>query len=129
MNCENCGQSLGLATTRKKYCSSGCKQGAYRNRIGTPTQAAGYRNTGPRRPPTGSDTGLKLYVRPSYQVDPHAVLRNGLINGIFDSLEQQEAYRQQLEKVSYLVTYDADGYPELPACLDRRKPKLLEAAE
>jgi hypothetical protein len=31
MNCENCGQSLGLATTRKKYCSSACKQQAYRN--------------------------------------------------------------------------------------------------
>jgi hypothetical protein len=26
------------------------------------------------------------------------------------------------------VTYDADGYPELPACLDRRKPNLQAAA-
>jgi hypothetical protein len=56
------------------------------------------------------------------------VLANGLINGIFDSLEQQEAYRLQLAGLSYLVTYDENGYPELPACLDRRKPKLQEAA-
>jgi hypothetical protein len=96
MNCENCGQSLGLATTRKKYCSSACKQWTYRNRIGTPTRTASYRNTGPERPPTGSDAGLKLYIRPDYRSDPHAVLRNGLINGIFDSLEQQEAYRLEL---------------------------------
>ena len=28
----------------------------------------------------------------------------------------------------YSLEYDANGYPELPACLDRRKPKALKAA-
>jgi hypothetical protein len=34
-----------------------------------------------------------------------------------------------LQGDDYQLTYDADGNVELPACLDRRKPKLLEAAE
>jgi hypothetical protein len=69
---------------------------------------------------------MGLYQRPA----PHerAVLRNGLINGIFDSLEQQEAYRRELTGLSYLVTLDADGYPEIPACLDRPKPKIEQEA-
>jgi hypothetical protein len=62
-------------------------------------------------------------VRPDYQSDPQAVLRNGLINGIFDSLEQQEAYKRELTGLSYLVITDTDGYPNLPECLDRRKAK------
>jgi hypothetical protein len=28
----------------------------------------------------------------------------------------------------YLLKYDSDGYPELPACLYRREPRLREAA-
>jgi hypothetical protein len=28
----------------------------------------------------------------------------------------------------YLINCDPDGYPELPACLDRRKPRLKQAA-
>jgi len=32
--------------------------------------------------------------------------------------------REPLHGDDYPLTYDADGYPELPACLDRR-PKLL----
>jgi hypothetical protein len=33
-----------------------------------------------------------------------------------------------LEGDDYELEYDENGYPELPACLDRRKPKLLQAA-
>jgi hypothetical protein len=34
-----------------------------------------------------------------------------------------------LQGDDYPLSYDADGYPELPACLDRRpKPLLKEAA-
>jgi hypothetical protein len=95
------------------------------------------------------------------QSDPNAVLSNGLINGIFESLEQRDAYRRALRLAArtapaianianrtaaahgtnpdgstpgalqgddYPLTYDADGFPEFPACLDRRKPRLEEAA-
>jgi hypothetical protein len=33
-----------------------------------------------------------------------------------------------LQGDDYLLQYDENGYPELPACLDRRMPKLSEAA-
>jgi hypothetical protein len=38
-------------------------------------------------------------------------------------------YTTVLQGDDYQLTYDADGHVEIPACLDRRKPKLLEAAE
>ena len=36
---------------------------------------------------------------------------------------------RRLSGDDYPLTYDADGNPKLPACLDRRKPKLLAAVE
>jgi hypothetical protein len=33
-----------------------------------------------------------------------------------------------LQKDDYPLEYHEDGYPKLPACLDRRKPQTLEEA-
>ena len=47
---------------------------------------------------------------------------NGRINGIFDTLAELEAYQRELAAVPdvEIETYE-DGYPKLPACLDRRR--------
>ena len=39
-----------------------------------------------------------------------------------------DARPETIKGDDYLLEYDSDGYPELPACLDRRKPRLREAA-
>ena len=39
-----------------------------------------------------------------------------------------DARPETIKGDDYLLEYDSDGYPALPACLDRRKPRLREAA-
>jgi hypothetical protein len=39
-----------------------------------------------------------------------------------------DAQPETIKGDDYLLEYDSDGYPALPACLDRRKPRLREAA-
>ena len=39
-----------------------------------------------------------------------------------------DARPETIKGHDYLLEYDSDGYPALPACLDRRKPRLREAA-
>jgi hypothetical protein len=41
---------------------------------------------------------------------------------------QMDAQPETIKGDDYLLEYDSDGYPELPACLYRRKPRLREAA-
>jgi hypothetical protein len=39
-----------------------------------------------------------------------------------------DAQPETIKGDDYLLKYDSDGYPELPACLYRREPRLREAA-
>ena len=39
-----------------------------------------------------------------------------------------DAQPETIKGDDYLLEYNSDGYPELPACLDRRKPRLRQAA-
>jgi hypothetical protein len=60
--------------------------------------------------------GLKPYVWPDDRNNPqHGLKLDGSTPGA-------------LQGDDYPLEYDADGYPILPACLDRRKPKLEIAA-
>jgi hypothetical protein len=54
---------------------------------------------------------------------------NGRINGIFDTKAELEAYQRHFTASLHKIETYPDGYPKLPACLDRRpKPRLAEAA-
>jgi hypothetical protein len=56
---------------------------------------------------------------------PHRLprrLENGLIHGTFETEEALERYQRELaeSQAPEIELYD-DGYPKLPACLDRRR--------
>jgi hypothetical protein len=110
--CMVCGNPLTAATKRKRYCSRGCQQASYRHRKSPPTQGACDDTPGLQTP----STGLSSYAYPERALDTlHGSNPDGSTPGA-------------LQGDDYPLTYDADGDVELPACLDRRKPKLAEVA-
>jgi hypothetical protein len=106
MVCIVCENPLGVATKRKRYCSRGCQQASYRHRKSTPTPRPCDGTGGPQTAPVG----LTAYVYPE-----RVFHTEGPTPGA-------------LQGDDYPLTYDADGDVELPACLDRRKPKVSEVA-
>ncbi len=119
MGCQHCGEKL-CATKRKRYCSDACRQAAYRNRKPTPHSHHPQGGVTVKQPSLQPSfplyEGLKPYVYPEPMTNPsHGSNPDGSTPGA-------------LQGDDYPLTYDADGHPELPACLDRRKPKMEEAA-
>jgi hypothetical protein len=57
---------------------------------------------------------------------PSLPIIHGRINGIFDTQAELEAYRRALASPPPELEYHEDGYPKLPACLDRRMRKIAE---
>jgi hypothetical protein len=109
--CIVCGNTMGFATKRKRYCSRGCQQASYRHRKSDPTPRACDDTTRLQTP----STGLSAYVWPEETRNPlHGSNPDGSTPGAIQG--------------DYPLEYYADGLPKLPACLDRRKPKLAEAA-
>jgi hypothetical protein len=106
MTCLFCGGELPLGTKRRNYCKDSHRQAAYRNRKSTPTPRPCYGTSGLLTAPVG----LTPYVYPE-----RVFHTEGPTPGA-------------LQGDDYPLTYDADGDVELPACLDRRKPKLGEVA-
>jgi hypothetical protein len=105
--CMVCGNPLTAATTRKRYCSDACRQGAYRNRTPTPTPTPLYRNKGSSAP----STGVTAHVYPERVLDPRIGSNpDGSTPGAIQG--------------DYPLEYYEEGMPKLPACLDRRKLKL-----
>jgi hypothetical protein len=57
----------------------------------------------------------------NYPSAPLPRLENGLINGIFADAAELEAYKRGLKQLpTPEIALDENGYPDLPACLDRR---------
>jgi hypothetical protein len=112
--CSFCGGELPLGTKRRNYCKDACRQAAYRNRKPQPPQSyPKHRVTAPALSP---GLFLRPYVYPEPVTDPRIGSNpDGSTPGA-------------LQGDDYPLTFDADGNVELPACLDRRKPKLAEVA-
>ena len=55
------------------------------------------------------------------------IIRNIVEVETFNPLREEDM-QQTAKGDDYPIKYDPDGYPELPICLDRRKPCLREAA-
>jgi len=58
---------------------------------------------------------------------PHEIIRNVLETEI-GFIGGPAANTEPLQGDHYPLTFDADGYPELPACLDCQKPKMTAQA-
>jgi hypothetical protein len=56
------------------------------------------------------------------------IIRNIVEVETFNPLREEDLQQQTVKSDDYPIKYDPDGYPELPTCLDRRKPRLREAA-
>ena len=56
---------------------------------------------------------------------PRPSLETGFIHR---SVQHEGQTPGALQGDDYPLTYEEDGYPELPACLDRRKPKMTAKA-
>lgn len=114
--CSFCGGELPLGTKRRTYCSDACKQAAYRNRKPQPYPTHTQPRVTAQRAPVSLYEGLKPYIYPERVLDPRIGSNpDGSTPGA-------------LQGDDYPLTYDADGYVELPDCLDRRPIKLDRAA-
>jgi hypothetical protein len=111
-----------------------------RNNDAALSQIPRSRNTGPSGLPTGSErhsenkrTTTMVWPEQGQHCGDWVTipprLRNGLINGIFESEAELEKYRHELKALQGdPLDYYPDGYPKLPAFLDRRPIRLEEAA-
>jgi hypothetical protein len=55
--------------------------------------------------------------------------RNEIIRNVLETeISGPAVNAEPLQGDHYPLTFDADGYPELPACLDCRKPKMMAQA-
>jgi hypothetical protein len=127
-DCDYCGRPFQQKRTAQRYC---CKQ----HRVNAAVDRFRGKNPSmlkdleaitsplPHIPPgeaitrpTKAPTGLQPYVWPDDRNNPqHGLMLDGSTPGA-------------LQGDDYPLTYDENGYPELPACLDRRKPRLEVAA-
>jgi hypothetical protein len=102
--CESCGAVVSRARPQQRYCSRKCKNTATaRRRRGTqtPKRVTGYPATAKRVTGPQADTGQAFTTN----------------------------FTEVLKGDDYPLEYHPDGYPKLPACLDRRpKASLAEAA-
>jgi hypothetical protein len=57
-----------------------------------------------------------------------AIIRNIIETETCVALTEDRPVASNIIRGDEYPLRDADGYPELPACLDRRKPSLREAA-
>jgi hypothetical protein len=56
------------------------------------------------------------------------IIRNIVEVETFNLLREEDTQQQTVKSDDYQIKDDPDGYRELPTCLDRRKPRLREAA-
>jgi hypothetical protein len=123
-NCKRCGNEVRRKRLAQVYCGRQCsdaaKKARKRRRSGdairpaTPLLGSGDAPLDNIKEINALDGaffgGMGLYRRPELS-HHHAGPTPGALQGD-----------------DYPLTYDADGYPELPACLDRCKPRIEKAA-
>ena len=117
--CKVCGLAVRKKRRAQKYCSAKCQDVAKkrRRRARTGDAIGGYREAGTDQ---------------SESVDPKEVLDTDLGGQPLYSAPSQEVRQGPtpgaLQGDDYQLEYYEDGYPKLPACLDRRRVALAEAA-
>jgi len=99
VECEKCGRVVPRLRKAQRYCSVRCRVAAHRDQRSVTSNAA---VTAPLAP---------VFVAPVAVLEP--------INGRTPGALQGD---------DYLLEYYADGFPILPACLDRRRARLDAAA-
>jgi hypothetical protein len=120
VDCDYCGEPFKQRRTSQRYC---CKQHRVNAAVGrfrckNPLPLKDIEAITKRLPyiplgeaitrPREASTGLKPYVWPDDRKNPlHGLKLDGSTPGA-------------LQGDDYPLEYDADGYPILPACLDRR---------
>jgi hypothetical protein len=79
-----------------------------------------------RSAPIDLMNGGKPWLNPVH-VD-REVSRNVIEVETYNPLREEDTRQETLKDHDYLIECDADGYPELPPCLDRRNPSFRQAA-
>ena len=105
--CNRCGQQVRRKRAAQLYCSTQCRDAHKKHR----------KRAGPK--PHRGDMAL---------TDAPAALSDGSTVVWPTTYDLGEPTPGALQGDDYPLTYDENGYPELPACLDRRPFKLAEAA-
>ena len=115
MNCTRCSTEFTPVRMAQVYCSALCRDAAkkHRKRSGdktsTPISVAGSGDMPLSDGPAALGDGSTVIWPTTYDIP--AGRTPGALQGD-----------------DYPLIYDANGYPELPACLDRRRYDLAEAA-
>ena len=117
--CEHCGSPPPHSTSRgqeRRFCSAHCRVAARRQLIVTGSRVAINRNKAPEPAPSTPSSPLQGNQTAAYDTYP---TRPPLLpEGSYRSLEAEAS-----------IQLDANGYPELPAYLDRRRPHTTQPHE
>jgi hypothetical protein len=114
VECEKCGRVVPRLRKAQRYCSVRCRVAAHRDQRSVTSNAArSVTEVAPASLPLRSVTAplAPVFVAPVAVLEP--------INGRTPGALQGD---------DYLLEYYADGFPILPACLDRRRARLDAAA-
>ena len=114
--CVHCGERFAPAREAQVYCQKKCANAA----------------TQMRKRQRSGDSKLESIPVPRSGDSPVSVAPTPLSDGstvVWPTRDEQRGPTPgALQGDDYPLTYDENGYPELPACLDGRKPKLRSAA-
>jgi hypothetical protein len=127
--CDHCAKPFEPRREKQTYCTPACQNRAAVRRHRTHYMSAPATQL-PEKPLQPVLTPLVSPTEAAAPLGPTR-LRNGLINGIFADEAELAAYQRGLAELQgdYPIELDADGYPILPACLDRRPKPADDIAE
>jgi hypothetical protein len=75
-----------------------------------------------------SATGMFTELDGYWGTSDRAIIRNIIEVETCRPLRKEDTQQETLKGDDYPIEYGSDGYPELPACLDRCRPRLQRAA-
>jgi hypothetical protein len=121
--CKRCGNVVRRKRLAQRYCSKACANAETQKRKRRKQATRSGDDLGACTPLLGSGDGA--YVKPLIILSNFRPRKGGLpLAKVAVSIELGfgDPRDEPLQGDDYPLTFDADGYPELPACLDRRKP-------
>jgi hypothetical protein len=114
MNCKRCSAEFTPIRVAQVYCGSRCRDAAKKHR-----KRSGDKTSPLISVARSGDTPLS---------DASAAFSDGSTFVWATTYDLDGPTPGALQGDDYPLTYDENGFPELPACLDRRKVKLIARA-
>jgi hypothetical protein len=134
--CQSCGIGFSPKRSWQSYCSEACanrdrqkrrrKAGKCRDTVSQPAECRDRALTTPRAPTPAKPEAVESYGWTT-PAKPEAVESYGWVDDIPLKPSPLDGKRVLLGD-DYPVTHDVNGYPKLPACLDRRALRKAKAA-